>query len=1239
MPEVRKSAIWLAAISLLMFGLSTCWSQTSTGGITGQVEDAQNAAVPAATVVIRSLQTNTVTKLLSNQEGIYSLTSLSAGTYSVTVDKSGFKQVVVNSVQVNIASMTKVDVVLPIGGVTETVSVEASDQLLNIENPTLTTVVPNHIVSSLPFPQQGSLEVATLVPGVQGDPQYDMGVQSEDPSVYTQPTTTGGSLAIGGGRPGSTEQLVDGFDVTMIGYARAGITFSANSINQVTVQSDGLSAQYGRTGGGIINQSTASGTSQYHGIVSYRHYDPFFEAATYGQGGLRQDAHQNIFSGAVGGPLPLPHIKNTFFFASYEPLRATTKLYTRARVPTPDELAGNFNNNLNLLNTSVLKSQGYAAAVAAPRTGGLAYEFPLNAAGFPFGAQYTSSSQYVPIPNNSVAAQLAQNPAAQYVLSLFPTPAHHTAFTQYINPDASYANDGNNVITSIGVADNDDRYDARIDHEFNSSDKMFVRYSNVPVSGARFNYLGPTSPMDPSQESKIDSQNAVVNFTHIFRNNIVNEARVSYLYMDYENSPAPAGLTQDFAAKLGLTPSVLGAGFPALGLDAGTVGGSTGGNDGGISLNESYAYGDDLSILVGKHTLTMGGEFRAMQLNRLSNANQYGGKYGFSNGLTAAAIGGGNATATFILGLSNSLAVQAAQKYYYRSKYGAAYIQDDWKIWPNLTLNLGLRYNLETPRTEKNGLQGRLLANYTGTLNGVAATGAFGYAGMNGVGKGLWPTNFKGFEPRVGFAYQPTHSTTVRASYGLIHAPLTGVTNSVIPSLLQPALRLGGTTGGKYSTANGYTNYYVDYITNPYTLPSTGLPGVLGPQAPVFNTNFAIPDIPQTDAVPYIEQWALSFQYQFHKNLLMEAAYSGQAGRQLFQQPVSENLVPLQTILAEVASNTNFNQGGFLNKYGLGSGNLNVNSQPYPQFPSGVSQMFGRWGTSSYNALYLSGSERLIGGLTLLSSFTWEKSMDDGSSGSEDSITTDTFGFASPQNPYAPYQGEHSLSLFDIPVHLTGAYVWDIPVGRGERVNVQNRILNEFAGGWSTSGIFTAESGYPAAINLGGPGWFITTAPGGNIGSNGSGSPYNLRPSFVPGQKLIQSNWKKDPYGLAGGGWLNPAAFAVPGMIGAPQLGNVPRTMGGARSPRTIYFDASAKKSFSITSSDRLKLAIKLDAINAFNHSDFFFNPNSGHSFEGNLANQTPTSATYTVAGGFGDLNSGSQSPGRVFALSANFTF
>jgi hypothetical protein len=240
----------------------------------------------------------------------------------VTVDKSGFKQVVVNSVQVNIASMTKVDVVLPIGGVTETVSVEASDQLLNIENPTLTTVVPNHIVSSLPFPQQGSLEVATLVPGVQGDPQYDMGVQSEDPSVYTQPTTTGGSLAIGGGRPGSTEQLVDGFDVTMIGYARAGITFSANSINQVTVQSDGLSAQYGRTGGGIINQSTASGTSQYHGIVSYRHYDPFFEAATYGQGGLRQDAHQNIFSGAVGGPLPLPHIKNTFFFASYEPLRA-----------------------------------------------------------------------------------------------------------------------------------------------------------------------------------------------------------------------------------------------------------------------------------------------------------------------------------------------------------------------------------------------------------------------------------------------------------------------------------------------------------------------------------------------------------------------------------------------------------------------------------------------------------------------------------------------------------------------------------------------------------------------------------------------------------------------------------------------------------------------------------------------------------------------------------------------------
>jgi hypothetical protein len=351
---------------------------------------------------------------------------------------------------------------------------------------------------------------------------------------------------------------------------------------------------------------------------------------------------------------------------------------------------------------------------------------------------------------------------------------------------------------------------------------------------------------------------------------------------------------------------------------------------------------------------------------------------------------------------------------------------------------------------------------------------------------------------------------------------------------------------------------------------------------------------------------------------------------------VAENIVPQATLLAEIQQHANFNASTTANKYGLGNYNLNTNLVPYPQFVSGVNTAFDREGSSNYHAFYLSGTEHMSGGLTLLSSFTWAKSMDDGSSGTQDSIVTDTFGFAGPQNPYARNVGEYSLSSFDTPSRVTAGYVWNLPVGRGARFNVGSRWLDALAGGWSTSGIFSAQSGYPIAVTLGTAGYFVSTAPGGAIGGNGSSSPYNLRPNIVPGQPLIRSNWKSDPFALIGGGFLNPAAFAVPGSVNNPQLGNASRTLGGARSPRTIYFDASVKKTFSLTSNDRVKLTVKMDAINALNHTDFFFGPNGGHTLSGSL---NSTTGIYTLNSGFGALSSGAQAPGRTVALGASIAF
>lgn len=1258
-----QSILMLIVLVPLALGSVEAGAQTSTGSITGTVEDTQQAVIPDATITIRNIQTNQTFVVKSGTSGLYGVSALSPGTYSIEVKKAGFEDVRITSVAVNIAATSSVNVVMKVGAATTTVEVAAEAQMIDQSTPTITAAVPEEISTNIPLPERSALETVMLAPGVQGDPQYNMGIQSENTPIYTQPTTPGGSLAVGGGRPGSAMLLVDGVDLSMIGYPRVGITFSGDDLQQITVQSGAISSKYGRSGGGVINQASKSGGVEYHGKVAFRHEDPFFEATTYGQGTFNftkadgstvtlpvtQNIHQNMFTGTFGGPVPLRWHnmnKNTFFFVSYEPLRGSSKVWSRQRVPTPAELSGDFSNAYTLLNTTILSQQGYAAAIAAPRVGDLMYQFPVNANNFPSGAHYNSSSQYVHIPNYNVSAQLAQNSFAKYVLSQIPQPASNGAGTPYLNyynPQATYANDGTNALGARGVQNIDNRYNIRVDQNLGKSDHAFLRYTDVPVGGTRFNYLGPNSVLNPLPEQNVDSKTALLDYTHVIHGNAVNDLRFSYTRMVYDNEPAASTLTQDFAAKYGLTPSQMGAGFPQLVLDAGVFGSSTGGNDGGSSKNQSFQLGDDFSIVKGNHNLSFGGEWRALQLDRLPNAGIYGGNYSFSGATTNNGSAGGNATASFILGSINSLTLATVQEFYYRFKYAGLYVMDEWKVLPKLTLNVGLRYNLEFPRTEKYGLQGSFLPNVTGTLNGVGATGAFAFSGHNGLPTTLYPVNYKGFEPRLGFSYAINSRTTLRGSGNLMHAPMTGVSNSNIPALTPSSLAIGGALGGQNSAS------WVNYITNPVQLPSTGVPGVLKPPSPFFSygTGF-LPSVSQSNAVPYVVNWSLSAQYQLSQSAMVQAAYVGSQSHHLFSAPTATNLLPLSTINSEIKSNYNFNATSVPSTYfPTTKVNPNSNNLPYPQFYNNpIMTAFVREGSAKYNALYLNGTERLKAGLTVISSFTWSKSIDDGSSGTQDGTVTDIFGFANPQQPWTN-AGERSYSTFDIPVHWTAGYTWDVPVGRGKLVNVQNRVLNELVGGLHTAGMFSAESGYPAWVNLGSAGYFCSNSAtafcgNGNALSTGLGN-YNIRPNIVPGQPLILTNWRKDPFNKTGnGGYLNPAAFAVPGSPGTlegaaptPAFGNAPRTLGNARSPRTIYFDMSGSKDFHIKG-DRVILNVRADAINVFNHTNFFLNPNGGHSLTGSV---NPTTGAYTLGGGFGLLSSANNAPGRTFALGASVAF
>jgi hypothetical protein len=526
----------------------------------------------------------------------------------------------------------------------------------------------------------------------------------------------------------------------------------------------------------------------------------------------------------------------------------------------------------------------------------------------------------------------------------------------------------------------------------------------------------------------------------------------------------------------------------------------------------------------------------------------------------------------------------------------------------------------------------------------VAATGAFAFSGQNGLGKTLWPINYKGFEPRLGFSWLPRPFMTVRSSYALIHMPLSGNTNSVIPDLVSPALSLGGTKGGVNPNA------YVNYITNPVNVPSP-LPGVRT-GGPLFSyvasagssgstTVGELPNIAQTDTVPYVQLWSFSTQFQLGSSTVLEFDYAGQHGVHLFSPPVDTNVPSLSTLVSNLQAHKDFNTANIPNAYGLGNQSLISSLRPYQQFATNVIESaFDRVSGSNYNAFYLRTQHTAGKSLTVLGSFSWSKSMDDASSGALDQTVTDVFGYSYPQLPYTR-AGEYSLSTYDIPVIVNVASVWNLPTNRGDRFGSNHRFLNTIIGGWQTSGRFTAQSGYPVRVLLGGPGYFVSTAAvatGAAPKYGGLGTAIqdaNLRPNIVPGQRLIKANWKQDPFGYNGGGYLNYNAFAMPGSIDNPQIGNATRTLGGARNPRNINLDLSLRKSFSL-SPERVRLQLRADALNALNHTNYFFGTTTAnHNLYSGISSTTVNTPIENTA--FGNITSAG--PARIVALGAFVTF
>ncbi len=1229
-----------ALIFVLILGGATSWSQTNSGQIMGQVLDEQKAAVPGVKMAATQIDTNITQETATSSEGVYTFPALPPGTYRVTADAKGFERVTVEKVEVFTGRVSSVEVVVKIGKAQQSVMVEDRAPLLSQDTAMIATTVEAKLIEDLPMLERSTLSVIFLTPGVTGGTGADIG--SEIPSMYTGVTSPGATISASGGVAGGASMLVDGAEITGTSIPRATMLFSRDMVKEVTVVTNGVPAQYGRTGGGVINQTTRSGSNKVHGNAGWQHYDPAFMARAHGSIDRPQD-HRNYMNMSAGGPVVLPKIYNgrnrTFFYASYEPSRFVSSAWQEIRLPTSDELKGKLNNSYALLDQTVLRAKGAEAALAAPRTGNLYYHSLVNSDGFPTGPTFSSTSQYVQIPGNDLSAQLAKNPVAKWLMSQYPTPEKHGPLVIFHRPDGLWTTTGMNAWGARGVRQNDNRWSTKIDHKLTDKDRIAVRYSYAPIDGVRYTFWGPDSPLNSVPTERIRSRNMTFSHSHAFTGSaIVNEFRATYARINALRDAPPAALAKDWGKEIGLVPSVTGKGMPAFNFSDSSFSGNVIGaaNQGssveGKVIDANYGYGDDLSIVRGRHAIKTGVDIRSFQMNYINDVvGRRGGTYNFGNASTNNGVNGGSGVGTFILGLIDSYNVQTTLvPYYYRWRYYAGYFQDDFKVSPKLTLNLGLRYQVETPRSEKYNRQGTFLPDLKGTTaNGLPVQGAFAFSGSAGLPRSLWPINYLGFEPRAGFAYSPIRRVTLRGSYALLHAPLTGIGNTASPNLGASAVTAGGQNGG-------VNPGLVSYITNPL--------GPLAPAQPVsggpFFTSFsAAIYVNQTSAVPSVQQRSFAIQFQASQSLLLETGYLGSKGTHLIMSTSGGydlNRPTNAQVIQQIKARVNFSQTvpntlGLTDTQGRISTTTYANTlRPFQNFyGQAIPLWWDRRGNSSYNAIYFSGKQRMAKGLYLQASYTISKGFDDSVNPTFGGLTI--VGSTYPQDP-ENLRAERSISSNDIPQKFSLGYSYELPIGRNKPLAPHNRLLGMLVGDWKLSGNATMLAGWPVSVRLVGSGYWVSQ--GGGVAPTAS---YGLRPNLVPGVPIINPNFGSgDPYFTP---YLNPAAFSVPGSLDNPEFGNAPRRYSQARTPGQRLFDCALFKQFRLYR-ERVSLDIRSEFFNVLNHpnltrpgTDFL----TGNFNTASLTN--PAVAPFTNNANFGILNRANSSSGRVIKLGAILRF
>jgi hypothetical protein len=1083
-------------VLLVLFSLNA-FGQTF-GEVTGRVIDPSGAGVPNSVLTLTSTATNAARKTDSGSDGFYSFPSVPPGIYNLKSEHTGFKTVTTDNIDIQVQQTVRLDITLEVGQVNQSVEVMANANLLQAENSTLGSVVSNTSIVELPLNGREYLNLVAL----------NSNVNTLSPAAGQSQSRQGGdrsnqSISAGGNRIFFDYFTLDGVVNTDVDFNTYIVLPSIDAIQEFKVQTGVYPAEFGH-GATQINVLTKSGGNVYHGaLFEFLRNDDMDANNAYAftaNRPIKSPFKWNDFGYEIDGPVRIPHLFNgrnkLFFMSNYEALEQRQSAQGVYSLPTAAMQQGNFS--------------GYSTIIYEPGTG-------------------------IPYPNNIIPTNQL-SPTSQALLKYYDTPNLPGLVNNYTQYNSSPFNRDGFII--------------RMDFNESAKSQWSGRYSwgsEVQKNGG-LSITG--TKVTTGYEQYLGSN------TRILSPNVVNEARFGYSRIFNAISTADA-FSVNTVGTLGIpnlapgppvqwgVPSVSfsGDGFSALGD----------GSDDPYQIADNTAQAvDNLSWIKGKHTFKFGFEY-----NR-QNFDQYGnqflrGQFTFSaNATQSLTHTGGDAFAEFVLGdfFQSTVAFQAANASYQRNAE-AGFIDDTWKITPKLTLSLGLRYELTPGFTDtdnnlfqivipqvlavsavpqSSGLwpymirQGNCSNPYTASPSLPFIWAQTPASCSNGLEDNqLLKTRYNDFAPRVGIAWSPDSKTVVRAAWGQFFVQDNGNSMYFDPARnIGVRLTLTATTGGTtWSSGSGVESGLPATYANAVTPPGAG--GSPTPFPPPYGYVAAY-----SHHTSYTDQYLLNIQRQISANWAIEVGYLGSESHHLYGFQNANQGIP-------------------------GTVGSTISRLPFADF--GVIQLVEDGINAAYNSLSFKVTKRFSGGVSVLSNFTWSKSIDDSSG-----IRVQGYDSLFPQNSYC-MECERGLSAFNVPLRWITSVLYELPVGKGKALNVNNGFANAIVGGWQTGGSMTVMDGVPVSLTIGG------------VDNSETDEAYD-RPSYSTGPVNASSQTPNH--------WYNPSAFfeAAPGTFG--DVGRNTMT-----APGVFNIDAELHKSWTMPYSEHHHLQLRFEAFNVLNHPNF----------------------------------------------------